>query len=139
MRRANRIEKLIRQANFPIPNASIEELDYSAGRGINQVRMRRYATHDWKSDATNVLITSPTGERGARPRGQRRDRHARGRLQPHLRRRAARRSQGRRRAGRASASTRRGTSDRADPAVPSTHRRWGPRPTAPRPGKRRPA
>lgn len=61
LRRANRIEKLIRQANFPIPNASIEELDYSEGRGINQVRMRRYATHDWKSDATNVLITSPTG------------------------------------------------------------------------------
>ena len=61
LRRANRIEKLIRHANFPIPKASIEELDYSEGRGINRVRMRRYATHDWKSDATNVLITSPTG------------------------------------------------------------------------------
>lgn len=61
LRRANRIEKLTRQANFPIPHASIEELDYSEGRGINPVRMRRYASHDWSSDPTNVLITSPTG------------------------------------------------------------------------------
>lgn len=61
LRRANRIEKLTRQANFPIPSASIEELDYSEGRGINPVRMRRYASHDWSSDAINVLITSPTG------------------------------------------------------------------------------
>lgn len=61
LRRANRIEKLTRQANFPIPSASIEELDYSEGRGINPVRMRRYASHDWSSDASNVLITSPTG------------------------------------------------------------------------------
>ncbi len=60
-RRANRIERLIRQAGFPIQNASIEELDYREGRGINPVRMRRYANHDWKSDASNVLITSPTG------------------------------------------------------------------------------
>jgi DNA replication protein DnaC len=60
-RRMNRIERLIRQANFPIPNASIEELDYSDGRGINPNRMRRYANHDWKRDPTNVLITSPTG------------------------------------------------------------------------------
>lgn len=61
LRRANRIERLIRQAGFPILNASIEELDYREGRGINPVRMRRYANHDWKSDASNVLITSPTG------------------------------------------------------------------------------
>lgn len=61
LRRANRIERLTRQANFPIQNASIEELDYREGRGINQVRMRRYAKHDWRSDPTNLLITSPTG------------------------------------------------------------------------------
>lgn len=60
-RRANRIERLIRQANFPIPTASIEELDYSEDRGINPNRMRRYANHDWKRDPTNLLITSPTG------------------------------------------------------------------------------
>lgn len=61
MRRANRIEKLIRQAGFPIPTASIAEIDYREGRGINPNRMKRYAAHDWKTEPTNLLITSPTG------------------------------------------------------------------------------
>jgi DNA replication protein DnaC len=60
-RRSNRIAKLIHQAGFPIPTATIAELDYREGRGINQTRMRRYALHDWRSEPTNVLITSPTG------------------------------------------------------------------------------
>ena len=47
-RRAHRIERLTRQAGFPIAHASIAELDYAEGRGINQVRMRRYAQHDRK-------------------------------------------------------------------------------------------
>lgn len=61
IRRANRIEKRIRQADFPIPHATIAELDYRDGRGINPTRMRRYAAHDWNSDPTNLLINSPTG------------------------------------------------------------------------------
>lgn len=61
MRRANRIEKLIRQAGFPIPTASIAEIDYREGRGINPNRMKRYAAHDWKTEPTNLLISSPTG------------------------------------------------------------------------------
>lgn len=60
-RRATRIEKLIRQAGFPIPTATIAEIDYREGRGINPTRMRRYGAHDWKSEPTNLLITSPTG------------------------------------------------------------------------------
>jgi DNA replication protein DnaC len=60
-RRANRIDKLIRQAKFPIPTATIAELDYREGRGINPTRMRRYGNHDWRSEPTNLLITSPTG------------------------------------------------------------------------------
>lgn len=61
MRRANKIEKLIRQAGFPIPTASIAEIDYREGRGINPNRMKRYAAHDWQTEPTNLLITSPTG------------------------------------------------------------------------------
>lgn len=61
LRRANRVEKLIRQARFPIPHATIAELDYRDGRGINPTRMRRYALHNWKHDPTNLLISSPTG------------------------------------------------------------------------------
>ena len=60
-RRHSRVEKLIRQARFPIPHASIAEIDYRDGRGITGVRMRRYAAHDWRADPTNLLIISPSG------------------------------------------------------------------------------
>lgn len=61
LRRAHKIDKLIRQARFPIPDASVAEVDYREGRGITPVRMRRYAAHDWRADPTNLLIISPTG------------------------------------------------------------------------------
>jgi DNA replication protein DnaC len=60
-RRHARVEKLIRQAKFPIPHATVAEIDYRDGRGITAVRMRRYAAHDWRADPTNLLIVSPTG------------------------------------------------------------------------------
>ena len=60
-RRHSRVEKLIGQARFPIPHASVAELDYRDGRGITSLRMRRYAAHDWRADPTNLLIISPTG------------------------------------------------------------------------------
>ena len=60
-RRHSRVEKLIRQARFPIPHASVAEIDYREGRGVTAVRMRRYAAHDWRADPTNLLVISPTG------------------------------------------------------------------------------
>ncbi|HET8961775.1 ATP-binding protein [Nocardioides sp.] len=60
-RRINKIERLIRSADFPIPEATIAEIDYREGRGVNPVRMRRYADHDWRADPVNLLIISPTG------------------------------------------------------------------------------
>lgn len=60
-RRANRINKLIQTAGFPIPTASIGEIDYREGRGINPTRMRRYGAHDWKNETANLLVSSPTG------------------------------------------------------------------------------
>lgn len=60
-RRINKVERLIRQAQFPIPGATIAEVDYRDGRGITSVRMRRYATHQWRADSMNLLIISPTG------------------------------------------------------------------------------
>jgi len=60
-RRHTRVEKLIRAARFPIPHASIAEIDYRDGRGITPVRMRRYAAHAWRADPTNLLVISPTG------------------------------------------------------------------------------
>ena len=60
-RRAHKVDKLIRQAAFPIPEATVAEVDYREGRGITPVRMRRYAAHDWRADPMNLLIISPTG------------------------------------------------------------------------------
>ena len=60
-RRVSRVDKLIRQAALPIPGATVAEVDYREGRGITAVRMRRYAALDWRSEAINVLIISPTG------------------------------------------------------------------------------
>lgn len=60
-RRAGRVAASIRKAKFPLPQASVAELDYREGRDLNPVRMRRYAAHDWSSETTNLLILSPTG------------------------------------------------------------------------------
>lgn len=60
-RHANRVDKLIRAARFPIPDASVAEIAFEDGRGITAVRMKRYAAHDWSADPTNLLIVSPTG------------------------------------------------------------------------------
>ena len=60
-RRAHKVDKLIRAAGLPIPEANVAELDYREGRGINPVRMKRYAAHDWAADPTNLLVISPTG------------------------------------------------------------------------------
>ena len=60
-RRVNKIEKLIRAAGFPIMGATVAEIDYRDGRGLNPVRMKRYAAHDWRADPTNLLIVSATG------------------------------------------------------------------------------
>ncbi|WP_443452728.1 ATP-binding protein [Glutamicibacter arilaitensis] len=60
-RRGRRIDKLISQAGFPLPTASIAQIHYLPGRKIDEARMRRYLTHEWRADPKNLLIISPTG------------------------------------------------------------------------------
>ncbi|WP_235026578.1 ATP-binding protein, partial [Dietzia lutea] len=60
-RQAHRIDKLIRAAKLPIPQASIAEINYQDGRGITLVRMKRYAGHHWRQHPTHLLVLSPTG------------------------------------------------------------------------------
>ena len=60
-RRSQKIDKLIKQARFPLPEASIAELHYAPGRKIDEARMKRYALHQWRADPTNLLIISPSG------------------------------------------------------------------------------
>ena len=61
LRREHRVAGLIKKARFPLPAASVAEIDYREGRGINKVRMQRYAAHDWDSETLNVIVTSPSG------------------------------------------------------------------------------
>jgi DNA replication protein DnaC len=61
LRASNKITAAIKAAAFPIPGATIEEIDYCEGRNLAPVRMRRYGTHDWGSDTTNLIIRSATG------------------------------------------------------------------------------
>lgn len=61
IRQSQKISKLIKQAQFPLPSATIAELHYLPGRNIDQARMKRYANHQWRTDPTNLLIISPTG------------------------------------------------------------------------------
>ncbi|WP_244301357.1 ATP-binding protein [Leucobacter insecticola] len=51
----------MKKARFPLPGATVAEIDYREGRGITKVRMQRYAAHDWDSETLNVIITSPSG------------------------------------------------------------------------------
>ncbi|XBH22731.1 ATP-binding protein [Jonesiaceae bacterium BS-20] len=61
IRRSNKIDRLIKQARFPLPTASIAELHYLPGRAINETQMKRYANHPWRDDPTNLLIIAPSG------------------------------------------------------------------------------
>lgn len=61
LRREHRMSGLIKKAGFPLPAASVAEIDYREGRGITKVRMQRYAAHDWGTETLNVIVTSPSG------------------------------------------------------------------------------
>ena len=61
LRREHRVNGLIKKARFPLPAASVAEIDYRDGRGITKVRMQRYADHNWGNETLNVIITSPSG------------------------------------------------------------------------------
>lgn len=61
LRREHRVSGLIKKAGFPLPAASVAEIDYREGRGVTKVRMQRYAAHDWGAETLNVIVTSPSG------------------------------------------------------------------------------
>lgn len=59
-RRIRQINKAIADSQIPYPQATIAEIEYPAGRGINAKRMARYANADWHTPTT-VVIRSATG------------------------------------------------------------------------------
>lgn len=60
-RRATQIERRIKAAGFPIPEATIAEVDYRAGRNLNPITIKRYAATNWSTTTRNLLLISPTG------------------------------------------------------------------------------
>ena len=60
-RKNNRLKRLIRNADFEQPNASIMAIDYTSGRKINKSLVSRLATCEYITEYRNIFITGATG------------------------------------------------------------------------------
>jgi DNA replication protein DnaC len=59
-RRNRKLSRLVRQANLR-EHASLEDLDYRPGRGLDKAMMASLATCGWISRHQNLLVLGPTG------------------------------------------------------------------------------
>jgi len=59
-RHQRRLERRIKQANFPQP-AAIEDLDLSPGRGLDRSFILELAHSTWVANHLNTLVLGPTG------------------------------------------------------------------------------
>ena len=60
-RKNNRLKRLIRQAEFEQPDASIAAIDYHSGRKLNKALINRLATCKYITEYRNIFITGATG------------------------------------------------------------------------------
>ena len=60
-RKNNRLKRLIRQAEFEQPDASIAAIDYHSGRKLNKALINRLATCEYITEHRNLFITGATG------------------------------------------------------------------------------
>ena len=60
-RKNNRQKRLIRNAGFDQPEASIMDINYTSGRKLNKGLINRLATCEYISEHRNLFITSATG------------------------------------------------------------------------------
>ena len=56
-RKNNRLKRLIRQAEFEQPDASIAAIDYHSGRMLNKALINRLATCEYITEYRNIFIT----------------------------------------------------------------------------------
>lgn len=56
-RKNNRLKRLIRQAEFEQPDASIAAIDYHSGRKLNKALINRLATCEYITEYRNIFIT----------------------------------------------------------------------------------
>ena len=60
-RKSNRLNRLIRNAEYAIPGASIENLEYSADRNLDKALISRLSSCAYVLEANNVIILGATG------------------------------------------------------------------------------
>jgi DNA replication protein DnaC len=60
-RKNNRLKRLIRQAEFEQPDASIAAIDYHSGRKLNKALINRLVTCEYITEYRNIFITGATG------------------------------------------------------------------------------
>ncbi len=60
-RKNNRQKRLIRNAGFDQPEASIMDINYTSGRKLNKDLINRLATCEYISEHRNLFITGATG------------------------------------------------------------------------------
>ena len=60
-RKNNRLKRLIRNAGFEQPEATISAIDYASGRKLNKNLINQLATCDYITDYRNIFITGATG------------------------------------------------------------------------------
>ena len=60
-RKNNRLKRLIRNAGFEQPEATILAIDYASGRKLNKNLINKLATCDYITDYRNIFITGATG------------------------------------------------------------------------------
>lgn len=60
-RKNNRLRRLIHNAEFDQPSASITDIDYTSGRRLNKALIKRLAGCGYIADHRNIFITGATG------------------------------------------------------------------------------
>ena len=60
-RKNNRLKRLIRNAAFDQPDASIMDINYTSGRKLNRELIKRLATCEYIAEHRNLFITGATG------------------------------------------------------------------------------
>ena len=60
-RQSNKITRLIREAGFEQPQASVTDINYEAGRKLNKSLIQRLATCRYIEENYNIFITGATG------------------------------------------------------------------------------
>ncbi len=60
-RKNNHLKRLIHNAEFDQPSASITDIDYTSGRKLNKALIHRLAGCGYITDCHNIFITGATG------------------------------------------------------------------------------